>query len=222
MAENSPTSSNLHRGIVRRRGGKFSIDNFTSNVSNDLLIPNTYAMFIPYPDGLPTDLKPVANSLTMRIDNLELPGKQLATEEVQYYGPPRKSAYGMIYEDLSFNVYLSKDLKERDFFSAWMDLTFNYNTAHVSYYDDVVKTCTFHSYDRASSTKVLQSTDKSTSRTFNDLEDKELEHFSKYSITFEEAYPISIGQITYAYASDEIARLPVTMAYRKWKKSTPE
>ena len=212
MAENSPTSSNLHRGIVRARGGKFSIDNFTSSVSNDLLIPNTYALIIdncPALKGIPAV---DSNQLAMRIDNLELPGKQLATEEVQYYGPPRKSAYGMIYEDLSFNVYLSKDLKERDYFSTWMDLAFSYNTAHVSYYNDIIGKCTFHSYDRSSSSKVLQSTDKFTSSTFSDLEDKELEYFSKYSVIFEEAYPISIGTITYAYASDEIARLPVTMA----------
>ena len=222
--DNSPTSSNLHRGIVRPRGGKFSIDNFTSNVSNNLLIPNTYALIIDHPKALQGNpvIGRMKGELAMRIDNIELPGKQLATEEVQYYGPPRKSAYGMIYEDLSFNVYLSKDLKERDYFSTWMDLAFSYNTAHVSYYNDVIGKCTFHSYDRTSSSKVLQSTDKFTSRTFDDLEDKELAHFSKYSVIFEEAYPISIGQVTYAYASSEVAILPVTMAYRKWKKSPPK
>ena len=238
MAENSSTSSNLNRGFnfdkgtterdgkkpfkstIIDRGGKFSIQDFSSKVSNNLLIPNTYAMFIPYPAGLPTSLTDgMSENLTLRIDNLELPGKQLATEEVQYYGPPRKSAYGMIYEDLSFNVYLSKDLKERDFFSAWMDLTFSYNTAHVSYYDDVVKDCTFYSYDRSSNQNQIQSTIDKVKGALGESEKKELKDFSNYSVTFEEAYPISVGQITYAYASDEIASLPVTMAYRKWRKS---
>tara|TARA_B100001057_G_C22871853_1_gene959405 strand:- start:2304 stop:2969 length:666 start_codon:yes stop_codon:yes gene_type:complete len=220
MAGNSPTSSNLYGGTILKRGGKFSIDNFTSRVSNDLLIPNTYALSIPYPDGLPSTLRDgMTENLTLRIDNLELPGKQLATEEVQYYGPPRKSAYGMIYEDLSFNVYLSKNLKERDFFSAWMDLAISYKTAYVSYYDDIVKDCTFYSYDRTSNQNESQSTTDKVKQTLGSLEDKGLEHFSNYSVTFEEAYPISIGQITYAYASEEIASLPVTMAYRKWRKS---
>ena len=107
MAENSPTSANLNRGFnfdkgttsrdtkkpfkstIVDRGGKFSIQDFSSKVSNNLLIPNTYAMFIPYPSGLPTSLTDgMSENLTLRIDNLELPGKQLATEEVQYYGPP--------------------------------------------------------------------------------------------------------------------------------------
>ena len=156
-------------------------------------------MFIPYPAGLPTSLTDgMSENLTLRIDNLELPGKQLATEEVQYYGPPRKSAYGMIYEDLSFNVYLSKDLKERDFFSAWMDLAFSYNTAHVSYYDDVVKDCTFYSYDRSSNQNQIQSTIDKVKGALGESEKKELKDFSNYSVTFEEAYPISVGQITYA------------------------
>jgi len=220
MAGNSPTSSNLYGGTILKRGGKFSIDNFTSRVSNNLLIPNTYSLFIPYPSGLPTSLTDgMSENLTLRIDNLELPGKQLATEEVQYYGPPRKSAYGMIYEDLSFNVYLSKDLKERDFFSAWMDLAISYKTAYVSYYDDIVKECTFYSYDRSSDQNQIQSTTDKVNKTLRDLSQKELKDLSNYSVTFEEAYPISIGQITYAYASEEIASLPVTMAYRKWRKS---
>ena len=179
MAENSPTSSNLHRGIVRARGGKFSIDNFTSSVSNDLLIPNTYALIIdncPALKGIPAV---DSNQLAMRIDNLELPGKQLATEEVQYYGPPRKSAYGMIYEDLSFNVYLSKDLKERDYFSTWMDLAFSYNTAHVSYYDDVVKDCTFYSYDRSSNQNQIQSTIDKVKGALGESEKKELKDLQK-------------------------------------------
>tara|TARA_B100001093_G_scaffold515197_1_gene590985 strand:- start:35 stop:712 length:678 start_codon:yes stop_codon:yes gene_type:complete len=223
MAGNSPTSSNLYGGTILKRGGKFSIDNFTSRVSNNLLIPNTYSLFIPYPKGLPTSLTDgMSENLTLRIDNLELPGKQLATEEVQYYGPPRKSAYGMIYEDLSFNVYLSKNLKERDFFSAWMDLAITYETAYVSYYDDIVKECTFYSYDRSSNQNQIQSTTDKVNKTLGDLSKEEMKSLSNYSVTFEEAYPISIGTITYAYASDEIARLPVTMAYRKWRKTAPK
>lgn len=209
-----------YRSTISQRGGKFSVENFTSKVANDLLIPNTYALFIPAPEKilkLPSS-KGMLENLTMRIDNIELPGKQLETEEVIYYGPSRKSAFSMSYEDLSFNVYLSKDLKERDFFSAWMDLAFNYDTSHISYYKDIVKTCTFHSYDKSSPVDPPQSTVEYTRNIFDTIEKEELEKFSKYSVIFEEAYPIQMGAITYAYSSEEIARLPVTMTYRKWKK----
>ena len=55
-----------------------------------------------------------------------------------------------------------------------MDLAFNYNTAHVSYYDDVVKDCTFYSYDRSSNQNQIQSTIDKVKDTLGKLEKKEL------------------------------------------------
>jgi hypothetical protein len=56
----------------------------------------------------------------------------------------------------------------------------------------------------------------------NATENDQLENYVKYSVDFEEAYPISIGQISYAYSAEDVARLPVTMAYRKWRKTAPK
>jgi hypothetical protein len=220
MAENSPKSSNISKSSVLERGGKFSVADFASKVSTNLLVPNTYALVIPSPAAIQQSFGGMQENLTLRIDNLELPGKQLATDEVQYYGPPRKSAYGMIYEDLTFNVYLSKNLEERNFFSEWMDLAIDYDTAHVSYYDDIVTDCKFYSYSRTADFGGKQATTEIVRERLGEFAKKELNEFADFSVTFEQAYPISIGQITYAYASDEVARLPVTMAYRKWKKFT--
>jgi hypothetical protein len=222
--DDKPTpQKNTNGSILHNRGGPFSINQFTSRVSNDLLIPNKYTLKINLPPAATgSGLSGMARDISLRIDSLELPGKQLATEEVQYYGPPRKSAYGMVYEDLTFNVYLSKDLKERDFFSAWMDLVFNYNTSHVSYYNEIISKCTFESYDASLNEEKNVNTSSNVRNRLNATENDQLENYVKYSVDFEEAYPISIGTITYAYASDEIARLPVTMAYRKWRKTAPK
>ena len=214
---------NTNGSILQKRGGPFSINQFTSRVSNDLLIPNKYTLKINLPpSAITSELNGMARDISLRIDSLELPGKNLATEEVQYYGPPRKTAYGMIYEDLTFNVYLSRDLKERDFFSAWMDLVFDYNTSHVSYYDEIKSKCTFESYDASLNEEKNVNTSPNVRNRLNATENDELEKYVKYSVDFEEAYPISIGQISYAYSAEDVARLPVTMAYRKWRKTAPK
>ena len=102
-----------YNSTISQRGGKFSVENFRSKVANDLLIPNTYALFIPAPQkilNLPSS-KGMLENLTMRIDNIELPGKQLETEEVIYYGPSRKSAFSMSYEDCL--LYTSPSPRDR-------------------------------------------------------------------------------------------------------------
>lgn len=96
----------------------------------------------------------------------------------------------MLYEDLTFNIILSENLEERTFFSDWMNTAYDYDTSRTNYYADIIRPCTFHSY--------------------NNMGEK------TYSVMFEEAYPITIGELEYSYDASEYATLPVTMAYHRW------
>ena len=116
----------------------FDIDSFASNVSKQgVLIPNRYVLEIVSPPAGVAEVDAI-RQLAFRVNTVELPGKSLSTTEVKYYGPFRKSPYAMTYEDLNFTVMLSDDARERNFFSNWMDMIYDYNTGKVEYYENFV------------------------------------------------------------------------------------
>jgi hypothetical protein len=172
----------------------FSIETFKSNITQSgVTKANRYELRILAPPAAPgIGMDGRLRDIVARVDSVELPGKSLATTEVKYYGPPRKSPYGMTYEDLNFSIVLSSNLLEKEVFGAWMDYIFSYDDATLQYYKNYSTTIEFIAYGERDPSTPL------------------------YKVVFEEAFPLSIGSVQFAYGNDEFARLPVTFAYRKW------
>ena len=94
------------------------------------MIPNKYVMEIPAPPVLAGGDQNDLRQIAVRVSSLELPGKQLATSEVKYYGPFRKSPYATLYEDLNFTVMLSDDARERNYFTKWGNIEVHAGSYH--------------------------------------------------------------------------------------------
>lgn len=137
------------------------------------------------------DNRAIQNSLRYRVASVSLPSKSLATTETKIYGPVRKAPYTTTYEDLNFSIYLSENLSERSFFEDWMHYVIDYDTNRIRYFSDY-------------STSDLQLL------TFG--EDGRMTQ----KFIFEGAFPISIGEVQYAYANEEPAQIQIGMAYRKY------
>lgn len=168
-----------------------SIDDFIANISKDgLTQANRYELLIT-PPPVSFLLSP-NNFLKFRVPSITMPGKTIATTETKIYGPVRMAPYTTTYDQLTFNIYLSDNLYERDWFEDWFHQVIDFTTHKISYYDDYVAPKAFlKTYDR------------------NDEE--------KHSITFENLYPLSIGPVEYAYANEEPAQCQITMFYRKYR-----
>ena len=137
------------------------------------------------------DNRAIQNSLRYRVASISLPSKSLATTETKIYAPVRKAPYTTTYEDLNFSIYLSENLSERSFFEDWMHYVIDYDTNRIRYFSDY-------------STSDLQLL------TFG--EDGRMTQ----KFIFEGAFPISIGEVQYAYANEEPAQIQIGMAYRKY------
>jgi hypothetical protein len=177
----------------------FSITKFRSNINDyGVSFANKYIVKITMPNKLNANsrLKWVndytKDSLSIRCDSVDLPGKSLASKEVKFYGPFRKIPYAMTYEDLNINIILSSNLKEKTIFSEWMNLISDYQKATCGWYQDYTTDLIIETYNNNN------------------------ECISK--IKFIESYPISIGQISYSYSNADISKLPVSFSYLKWEE----
>jgi len=173
-----------------------SIDDFVANISTTgLTQANRYELRITPPTiGF---LQNPDNFLRFRVPSITLPGKTISTTETKIYGPIRMAPYTTTYDQLTFNIYLSDNLNERDWFENWFHQVIDFTTHKISYYNDyVAPQAEFITYDK--------------------------EDNPKHSVKFENLYPITIGPVEYAYANEEPAQCQITMFYRKYRSEFSE
>jgi len=88
------------------------------------------------------------------VRNVSLPGKTLAGEDFQPYGPGRHLAMAQEYSDeLKITLLVGNDGYESDYFSAWIDRVVNPKDHFVSYYKDYVADMGVLQYDKQGITR---------------------------------------------------------------------
>lgn len=138
----------------------------------------------------------VENSLRFRCQQTELPGRSISTYDKKIYGSSWKVGYDTTFLDVTLNILLSEDLREKTYFEQWQDLivgnyglgTTNSKMWDIGYYDDYIADIEFKMYSETGD-----------------------ETFSTKAIA---AFPISVGNISLDYsAGAELNILPVVITY---------
>tara|TARA_R110002074_G_scaffold349472_4_gene520001 strand:- start:313 stop:942 length:630 start_codon:yes stop_codon:yes gene_type:complete len=175
-----------------------NINTFIANITETgLSRANRYELMITAP-SIPS-LGNFSNSaessaLRFRVKSVNLPSKSIATSETKIYGPIRLAPYNITYDQLSFSVYLSDDMRERTYFENWMHYIFDYDTNRLRYYKE---------YSASDMKLMIMNEKNQTVQTY----------------TFEESYPLSVGEIAFAYENEDVAVCDIGMTYRKYMSS---
>lgn len=150
-------------------------------------------------------------NLMSRADTAELPGRSLMTAEHKFsnYGPINKVPYGgQVYTDSTISFLLSEDMREKEYFEYWQNRIVNTGAFEIGsgqkdlygyvqskfntkYFDEYLGTIIIRQYGSAGDLRSIH--------------------------TLNEAYPLIINPIAMSWASDELAKLSVTFAYRNYK-----
>lgn len=129
--------------------------------------------------------------LALYCDQVQLPGLNYSTSANISYGESREIPYTRMFDNLNMSFYVDNDMRIKKFFDSWLYSVQNPFDRTFNYYNDYVKNI-----------QII----------VEDLENKE-----KYSIMLKECYPKTIGTIQLDYASKDIMKLSVTMAYKYWE-----
>lgn len=117
----------------------FSISSFKSNVK--IVRPNLFNAEITLPSEVTSY---DTTKFKFRCEATEMPGRTIATTDEQSYGPTRKFAYDVTYNDINLQIIASDDMAERKMFEQWIDKIVtptnlnnaNYKGGLIKYYDD--------------------------------------------------------------------------------------
>ncbi len=196
------------------------LDGFAYAVLNELMAgfrsrdgyaqPSRYEVIITPPKGAASQEtsnifgfkinsdKDLARRVSMEMSQVAFPGMTLeTTEDTNIYGPTRKVVVGQTFAELTTQVRVSNDFKERNFFDDWQRMSANRQDFSIGYYDDYVGTMQIFQLDK--------------------------EGRRRHGIELVECYPSTVGEIALDYGNlNALELLPVTWSYRYWKNLTDE
>jgi len=180
--------------------------------------------------------------LTLHCDSISMPGHDLQTQSRQYGSEPTRdmvTSHG--YEGaVQATFYLDTKLNELQLFQLWQEMAVSTSSNKANYYDDYIGDMSIFQMSGEKATLTLAFDERSSdilrggrkegyeSEAYghqNNITKKipiQIED-AQYAVKVEEVYPATIGDIEYAYASDNtILKVSVGFNFRKWRNITSE
>jgi hypothetical protein len=171
-----------------------TIKEFTAAVkSNGLARANRYAVVLNLPKSMLGFNAKTVEKAVLFCDQIQLPGVNFSTSQNRSFGEFRETPYEKLYEHINMSFYMDKDMQVKVLFDQWHSNIYNPTTRTFNYYDQYTSDITIEVQDGAG---------KPT-----------------YWVTLHECYPKSIGAVQLDYASKDIMKLSVSMAY-KWYETS--
>lgn len=138
--------------------------------------------------------------IKMRCIATDLPGRSFTTVEHKVYGPTQKIATEALTGEITLQIILSEDHREREFFEEWFDQIIGPHRLGVkdggtfspNFYDNYIGLVDIIVYDDVGN--------------------------ESYAIQLQEAFPQNINQISLLWADSGFQVLPITFAYRYYTK----
>ncbi len=172
---------------------KNPVKDFVAQVkSGGLARSNRYAVMMTLPFVFNSD---VTKKALMFCDQIQLPGTNFSTAQVRTFGEFRETPYEKLYEQINMSFYVDKNMLIKDMFDQWQNAIYDPKTRVFNYYDKYVTDITI---------EVQDGTDK-----------------PHYYVTLHECYPKSVGAVQLDYASKDVMKLSVSIAY-KWFEAKAE
>jgi len=138
----------------------------------------------------------VNRDLQFLCENVALPTKSLSAGEKSIYGIAYQMPYKMAYQELSMTFMLTEDMAQKKFFDAWQNKIIDPDSGNLKFYEDYVSTILIRKHKRTSS---------------------DFGASVPYEITLQGAWPSIVAEVQLSHGGgNEVARLPVTMQYKKW------
>ena len=180
----------------------FSLDKFTTAIrKNGISRPARFEILIGQPVTIGDNQQNIftySKDTSLMCEISQLPSLNITTKQFRIQGPAYQRPVGMEFngEGIPMTFYLDKDLKIKKFFESWMYSVVNPNSYNVKYQQEYVAPI--------------------------DIFQLNEQNNSVYNLTLIDAFPRAIGQLDLnAGAANQMHRLTVVFAYRKWEVKAP-
>ena len=146
----------------------------------------------------------IGQQINIHCDSISMPGHDLNSQTVQYFGPERKQVNSHAYSGtINATFYADKYLRERHFFEMWQKMCISNITHKAGYYDDYIGKLQIFQ---------LGSLDGAGNR-----------DVPTYGIEATEVYPEQVASIDYSYkSSNQLTKVTIQFQYKQWYNMTTD
>lgn len=239
-----PIPITIDRGSKAPQSPSFDIDVFAAELGKGGTAKPYLFSVIIYPPTKIQKMMPAAYAaLPLRIERVSMPRRSIETiGNTQFHGPERKIAYGVTYSNINLDILLSENMIEREIFMRWQDAMFAKDSRVTrepiydsAYYDDYKGQFEIYQYAESPAFQGVQSRQGlldtiigtaqaigvNTSAITNPFginlgigRERKRNVQPCYTITLNEAYPISISDVGLDWGASDSAKLSVEMQFR--------
>jgi hypothetical protein len=174
--------------------------------------PNVFRVFLPSIPGASS------SEVNLLCKDVQLPGRQVLTNERQIGMKLEKMPYGYAITDLSMTFHVLNDYGIRQYFEAWQNLAVDQESYEVGYQSDYSFDITIQQLKKGFSMPIY-STPLGLPQGQLDLDYVTSDHVI-YSCTLIDAFPTSLNAIALGNDQEGIAELNVQLSYTNWKSTT--
>jgi hypothetical protein len=202
--QNSPQNLTMQdfRSVSERYGGLARSARFVARItpSGSLLVPQS-------------GVSAITRDLMYLCDIVDVPGREIGTQSVHYYGPDLKYPVQTAFGDFDMTFICRNGSFEREFFDNWMTLinppsTYDFN--YIDEYTAEIDIFTFADHAEQSQSAVSKDPGGPSSSSTSPV--------PNYNITIHRAFPIIVHQQPSTWADGEFVRLMVTFSYYNWTR----
>ena len=150
--------------------------------------------------ALRTDLDAVQKANACRVQafcsSIDMPSREIVTNEFRHNGPVRKIAYDAQFADITATFYTDKFLRERSYFELWQKAAYSNSTFNFNYYNDYV-----------SPMNILQLGNYASQNERDDV---------TYAVKLFDCFPKTVGAVSYSHDTNTVQTFDVTFTFRYW------
>ena len=187
-----------------------SIESFLAKFSSGFAHPNRYVVNFALPTGIAEYgnwMNPESgagaittyqgtlnffNKVDIACHSMTMPGRTLMVADHKQIGGPFRIPYSHTYDPVTFTFYADNQLDIRRYFEIWQQAVININDNSMNFWKEYVADV------------YMAQLDRDGNRT--------------YWVKLFESYPLSIGDVTYSYASThQLTEITVSLQYRIWQ-----
>ena len=195
--------------------------------------PNIFRVFLPSIPGASS------SEVNLLCKDVQLPGRQVMTNERQIGMKLEKMPYGYAVTDLSMTFHVLNDYGIRQYFEAWQNLAVDQESYEVGYQSDYSFDITIQQLKKGFSMPIY-STPLGLPKLPTMLQNRlpkigpidlaqgqlDLDYVTSdhviYSCTLIDAFPTSLNAIALGNDQEGIAELNVQLSYTNWKSSVTQ
>ncbi len=191
----------------------YSVDQLKGALSRGLAVPNLFRVYLPALPGI-VDTR----TLNLLCKNVQLPGRQLLTNERIVGMKQVKQVYAYAQDDVSLTFHVTNDYNLKRYFEYWQNLAVDIETKQLNYPDEYGFEVRIEQLEKGAAFDLPVDINFNLGQLNIEIDiDLFTDAKSVYTCVLEKAFPTTMNAIEFNNDPNGMVELNVQLSYKDWR-----